>query len=289
MRCLIGLIVCSPTRRCIVQVEPLIPHDVLATIPWSNETSVDDICAALEQHDSTFRQRFYEPAMEQHKRLHYVASIDLSRFPIINAEVKPAVIDESHPAFYTRNNEIAFGFSTLQYQVRRFFIGLAASTYYLKCDFCSAAESAGAQRLGLGGDRERHRCAARRTYDPQHPQRQEHPRVERLLMLLSPLALQPSGPSYSAATRCEFHVAYCMLIAASPFRPRGVRRAVGSLDVPLDDICALSSQYIQLLPCDDGKSFRLNWPLTINATASTPASIKALPHRNSRPNSPHSA
>lgn len=101
-----------------IKVEPLVPHEVLAGLQWSgHESDAEVFCGALQAHDDAFRTKFYAPAVEQGKRLHYVASVDLTRFPAIQAEVKPALIDESHPAFYARDNEIAFGFSTQQYQV----------------------------------------------------------------------------------------------------------------------------------------------------------------------------
>jgi aspartokinase/homoserine dehydrogenase 1 len=104
--------------RRLIKVEPLVPHEVLSGLRWSGvEGDADSLCEALKAHDDAFRSEFYAPAIEQGKRLHYVASIDLSRFPAIQAEVKPALIDESHPAFYARDNEISFGFSTQQYQV----------------------------------------------------------------------------------------------------------------------------------------------------------------------------
>ncbi|KAG7375997.1 hypothetical protein PHYPSEUDO_014697 [Phytophthora pseudosyringae] len=98
-----------------VQLEPLIPQSVLDTITWSNDMEVDDIVSGLEAYDETFRETYYVPAVAENKRLHYVASIDLSKFPSIQAKIQPVLISEDHPAFYTKDNEIAFGFSSVQY------------------------------------------------------------------------------------------------------------------------------------------------------------------------------
>ncbi|RLN68938.1 hypothetical protein BBJ28_00025909, partial [Nothophytophthora sp. Chile5] len=99
-----------------IQIEPLIPHSVLDAIAWSNDMQVDDIVAGIEAYDETFREKYVAPAMAQGKRLHFVASIDLAKFPAIQAKIQPVLISEDHPAFYTQDNEIAFGFSTVQYQ-----------------------------------------------------------------------------------------------------------------------------------------------------------------------------
>ncbi|KAG1697087.1 hypothetical protein DVH05_017473 [Phytophthora capsici] len=98
-----------------VELEPLIPQSVLDTIAWSNDMEVEDIVSGLETHDEIFREKYYVPAMAENKRLHYVASIDLSKFPSIQAKIRPVLISEDHPAFYTKENEIAFGFSSVQY------------------------------------------------------------------------------------------------------------------------------------------------------------------------------
>ncbi|CAH0484245.1 unnamed protein product [Peronospora farinosa] len=98
-----------------VQLEPLIPQSVLDTIAWSNDLEVNNIVTGLEAYDATFREKYYIPAVAESKRLHYVASIDLAKFPSIQATIKPLLISEDHPAFYTKDNEIAFGFSSVQY------------------------------------------------------------------------------------------------------------------------------------------------------------------------------
>ncbi|UIZ29252.1 hypothetical protein KXD40_003268 [Peronospora effusa] len=98
-----------------VQLEPLIPQSVLDTIAWSNDLEVNDIVTGLEAYDATFREKYYIPAVAESKRLHYVASIDLAKFPSIQATIKPLLISEDHPVFYTKDNEIAFGFSSVQY------------------------------------------------------------------------------------------------------------------------------------------------------------------------------
>ncbi|GMF14247.1 unnamed protein product [Phytophthora lilii] len=98
-----------------VQLEPLIPQSVLDTISWSSEMEVDDIVAGLESYDDTFREKYYAPAVAEGKRLHYVASIDLAKFPSIQAKIQPVLITEDHPAYYAKDNEIAFGFSSVQY------------------------------------------------------------------------------------------------------------------------------------------------------------------------------
>ncbi|KAF1795835.1 Aspartate kinase, conserved site [Phytophthora cactorum] len=94
---------------------PLIPQSVLDTITWSNTMEVDDIVSGLKSYDEVFHKKYYVPAVAENKRLHYVASIDLSKFPSIQAKIQPVLISEDHPAFYTKDNEIAFGFSSVQY------------------------------------------------------------------------------------------------------------------------------------------------------------------------------
>lgn len=108
---------CVPSVPCR-QVEPLVPASVLEAVDWSSDVTVDDVVAGIKRYDDVFHQRFYVPAVAQQKRLRFVASIDLSAFPVIAAHVRPALVDESHPAFATQDDEIAFGFATLQYQVR---------------------------------------------------------------------------------------------------------------------------------------------------------------------------
>ncbi|CAH0481762.1 unnamed protein product [Peronospora belbahrii] len=98
-----------------VQLEPLIPQSVLDTIAWCNDMDVNDIVTGLKAYDETFREKYYVPAVAEGKRLHYVASINLAKFPSIDATIKPLLISEDHPAFYTKDNEIAFGFSSVQY------------------------------------------------------------------------------------------------------------------------------------------------------------------------------
>ncbi|KAG3162184.1 hypothetical protein PC128_g20651 [Phytophthora cactorum] len=98
-----------------VELEPLIPQSVLDTITWSNTMEVDDIVSGLKSYDEVFHKKYYVPAVAENKRLHYVASIDLSKFPSIQAKIQPVLISEDHPAFYTKDNEIAFGFSSVQY------------------------------------------------------------------------------------------------------------------------------------------------------------------------------
>ncbi|KAE9354385.1 hypothetical protein PR003_g3378 [Phytophthora rubi] len=98
-----------------VQLEPLIPHSVLDTISWSSEMEVADIVSGLESYDDAFRAKYYVPAVAEGKRLHYVASIDLAKFPSIQAKIQPVLVNEDHPAYYTKDNEIAFGFSSVQY------------------------------------------------------------------------------------------------------------------------------------------------------------------------------
>ncbi|OWZ22437.1 Bifunctional aspartokinase [Phytophthora megakarya] len=98
-----------------VELEPLIPQSVLDTIAWSNDMEVDDIVTGLESYDDTFRENYYDPAIAENKRLHYVASVDLAKFPSIQAKIHPLLVSEDHPAFYTKDNEIAFGFSSVQY------------------------------------------------------------------------------------------------------------------------------------------------------------------------------
>lgn len=101
------------------QIEPFVPASALEDIDWSGDVAVDDIVEGIQRYDDIFHQRFYIPAVAQKKRLRFVASIDLSAFPSIKARIHPALVDENHPAFFTQDDEISFGFSTLQYQVRR--------------------------------------------------------------------------------------------------------------------------------------------------------------------------
>lgn len=99
-----------------VELEPLIPHSVLDGINWSDDMSVDDIVAGLQSYDQAFHDKYVAPARAENKRLNYVASIDLAKFPAIQAKIQPVLLSEDHPAYYTKDNEIAFGFSSLQYQ-----------------------------------------------------------------------------------------------------------------------------------------------------------------------------
>lgn len=87
-------------------------------INWSSEVTIDDIVEQIQKYDDIFHQRFYIPAIAQKKRIRFVASIDLSAFPAIHTRIQPALVGEEHPAYFTQDDEIAFGFSTLQYQVR---------------------------------------------------------------------------------------------------------------------------------------------------------------------------
>uniref|UniRef100_A0AAV1UF08 Homoserine dehydrogenase catalytic domain-containing protein n=1 Tax=Peronospora matthiolae TaxID=2874970 RepID=A0AAV1UF08_9STRA len=98
-----------------VRVEPFIPHSVLSTIAWSLDVDVGDIVTGLEAYDEEFRKKFYLPAVSEGKRLHYVASIDLAEFPSIQATIRPLLVSEAHPVFYTKDNEIALGVSSMQY------------------------------------------------------------------------------------------------------------------------------------------------------------------------------
>ncbi|GLD99151.1 hypothetical protein PINS_up007869 [Pythium insidiosum] len=104
--------------RDAIEVVPLIPENVLNGIEWSAHMTVDDVIDGIKRHDDIFHQKFYERAVATNKRLRFVASIDLRAFPAIRAKVQPALVDEDHPAFHAKGDEIAFGFSTLQYQPR---------------------------------------------------------------------------------------------------------------------------------------------------------------------------
>ncbi|CEG45402.1 aspartate kinase [Plasmopara halstedii] len=98
-----------------VHLKPLIPQSVLETISWSEDIEVDDVVTKLKAYDSIFHEKYYIPAAAENKRLRYVASINLSKFPSIEAKVQPLLVSEDHPAFSTKDNEIAFGVSSLQY------------------------------------------------------------------------------------------------------------------------------------------------------------------------------
>lgn len=101
----------------VLQIEPLIPHEVLDAINWSSDMSVDDIVAGIKPYDAAFHDKYYAFAVAQNRRLRFVASIDLSAFPRIRARVHPALVDEEHPAYSAKDDEIAFGLSSLLYQV----------------------------------------------------------------------------------------------------------------------------------------------------------------------------
>ncbi|KAF1331104.1 Bifunctional aspartokinase/homoserine dehydrogenase, partial [Globisporangium splendens] len=101
-----------------IEVEPLIPSSALDDVNWSSEVTIDDIVEQIQKYDDIFHQRFYMPAIAQKKRIRFVASMDLSAFPSISTRVHPALVGEDHPAYFTQDDEIAFGFSTLQYQPR---------------------------------------------------------------------------------------------------------------------------------------------------------------------------
>lgn len=102
----------------LTQIEPLIPHEVLDVINWSSDMSVDDIVAGIKLHDAAFHEKYYAPSVAQNRRLRFVASIDLTAFPRIRARVHPALVDEEHPAYSAKDDEIAFGLSSLLYQVK---------------------------------------------------------------------------------------------------------------------------------------------------------------------------
>uniref|UniRef100_M4C6I9 Uncharacterized protein n=1 Tax=Hyaloperonospora arabidopsidis (strain Emoy2) TaxID=559515 RepID=M4C6I9_HYAAE len=105
----------DPREDFTVRVEPFIPHSVLGTIAWSHDVDVGDIVIGLEAYDEEFQKKFYMPAVSEGKRLHYVASIDLAKSPTIQATIRPLLVGEAHPVFYTKDNEIAFGVSSMQY------------------------------------------------------------------------------------------------------------------------------------------------------------------------------
>lgn len=98
-----------------VLVEPFIPHSVLDAIAWSHDMEVDNIITGLEAYDEEFRERYYMPAVSEGKRLCYVASINLAGSPSIEATIRPLLVSEDHPVYYTKDNEIAFGISSMQY------------------------------------------------------------------------------------------------------------------------------------------------------------------------------
>ncbi|CAI5743074.1 unnamed protein product [Hyaloperonospora brassicae] len=98
-----------------VRVEPFIPHSVLDTIAWSHDMEVDDIVTGLEAYDEEFRERYYMPAVSESKRLCHVASINLAGSLSIEATIRPLLVSEDHPVYYTKDNEVAFGVSSVQY------------------------------------------------------------------------------------------------------------------------------------------------------------------------------
>lgn len=101
----------------LLQIESLIPHEVLDAINWSSDMSMDDIVAGIKPHDVAFHEKYYIPAVAQNRRLRFVASIDLAAFPRVFARVHPALVDDEHPAYSAKDDEIAFGLSSLLYQV----------------------------------------------------------------------------------------------------------------------------------------------------------------------------
>ncbi|DBA00101.1 TPA: hypothetical protein N0F65_000392 [Lagenidium giganteum] len=101
-----------------IRVEPLVPLDVLDDIVWTADMCIDDIVAGIHKYDDVFHQRFYAPAVAQGKRLRFVATIDLAKLPQIEASIAPQLVDEDHPAYYTKADEIAVGFATQQYSPR---------------------------------------------------------------------------------------------------------------------------------------------------------------------------
>lgn len=107
-----------PLATSDVEIEPLIPSAILQKIEWTEDTSIDEIVAGLEAYDDIFHQTYYERAVTTNTRLRFVASIDLTGFPRIVAKIHPALVDEDHPAYLARANEIAFGFLTNEYQPR---------------------------------------------------------------------------------------------------------------------------------------------------------------------------
>ncbi|TDH66918.1 hypothetical protein CCR75_001904 [Bremia lactucae] len=98
-----------------IELEPFLPTNVVEAIPWSKDIQVEDIIAGFEAYDEFFHEMYYLPARAEKKRLYYVASIDLSVFESISVKIRPRLITEDHPCFYSKDNEIAFGFTSVQY------------------------------------------------------------------------------------------------------------------------------------------------------------------------------
>ncbi|RLO07087.1 hypothetical protein DYB28_000601 [Aphanomyces astaci] len=72
---------------------------------------------ALEAYDATFDATFVQPALQQGKRLRYVATLVMGTASL-SARIELLLVDESHPSFRTQDNDIAVGLTTTEYNAR---------------------------------------------------------------------------------------------------------------------------------------------------------------------------
>ncbi|RQM25301.1 hypothetical protein B5M09_000910 [Aphanomyces astaci] len=72
---------------------------------------------ALEAYDATFDATFVQPALQQRKRLRYVATLVMGTASL-SARIELLLVDESHPSFRTQDNDIAVGLTTTEYNAR---------------------------------------------------------------------------------------------------------------------------------------------------------------------------
>ncbi|KAF0690432.1 Aste57867_18164 [Aphanomyces stellatus] len=101
-----------------IEVTPFVPAHVLAHLQWGKDAvDVDRLVEALESHDDAFHASIVAPALEQGKRVRYVATLDAASGSL-RARIEPLAVDESHPAFRTQENEISVGLTTTEYSAR---------------------------------------------------------------------------------------------------------------------------------------------------------------------------
>ncbi|ETV89580.1 hypothetical protein, variant 1 [Aphanomyces astaci] len=101
-----------------IEVTPFVPTSILDDLHWDNDVvDVEKLVQALEAYDATFDATFVQPALQQRKRLRYVATLVMGTASL-SARIELLLVDESHPSFRTQDNDIAVGLTTTEYNVR---------------------------------------------------------------------------------------------------------------------------------------------------------------------------
>ncbi|RHY82322.1 hypothetical protein DYB37_001412 [Aphanomyces astaci] len=101
-----------------IEVTPFVPTSILDDLHWANDVvDVEKLVQALEAYDATFDATFVQPALQQGKRLRYVATLVMGTASL-SARIELLLVDESHPSFRTQDNDIAVGLTTTEYNAR---------------------------------------------------------------------------------------------------------------------------------------------------------------------------